>query len=106
MPTSGLPDRVSVALAAQLARVSRRCFRQRYVEAGLVQAQATAGGRVMVDLASLERVIGNTVTAENYMAADRRLDAARDYQSQYRNQRRRGSAPAQSTHTHGRRPTA
>jgi hypothetical protein len=83
MPELGVPDRVPSATAALIAGVPAARFRAQYVETGLVAAFQSRG-RVMVDTASLEHIIGREISCQMYCRAERQRDGARDYQRHYR----------------------
>jgi hypothetical protein len=75
-----LPDTIPAATAALIAGLSAATFKARCLETELVKCD---GHRVV--LASLSAYLGKEIDAETYLAAERRRDAARDYQNKYRN---------------------
>jgi hypothetical protein len=89
MPDAALPETVSIAFAAAVAGRPRTAFLRQYVETGLVETDRTAGGRLVVVLASLERSLGRPITAADYRSAERRLAPARAYQANWRRRHRK-----------------
>src|SRR5437879_4938689 len=78
-PMSFLPFAVPIATAALIAGLSPATFKAIYIETGAVRM---VGNRVVLD--SLAEHMGEPITAERYLLADRQRDAARSYQSDYR----------------------
>jgi hypothetical protein len=74
-----LPPTLPLATASRIAGLSPATFRTRLVETGTVRMD---GGRVV--LASLAAHLGRTITAADYLQADRARDRARGYQRSYR----------------------
>jgi hypothetical protein len=87
MPDPLLPRAVPRATAAVLAGRSPRAFRSFVIRPGLVETD----DRGWVLLASLERFLGKTITAEVLLTADRKRDRARSYQQDYRDTRKTGA---------------
>ena len=79
-----LPRTAPVSVSAKLAGFSFRSFVKRFLDTGLIACERSPGGRPSVVLASLEQATGKTVTVADYLAANRALDARRQYQAEYR----------------------
>jgi hypothetical protein len=80
-----VPDRLSLALAAKLCYLSPFCFRTAFTESRVVDyARDQLNGRFYVSTSSLERAIGRRITLDEYRAADKALQPARDYQHGHR----------------------
>jgi hypothetical protein len=78
-----LPRTVPTATAALIAGLSSATFRARCLDTGTVQ---TENGQVL--LASLAAHLGHPITADAYLAAERRRDPARAAQRRYRETKR------------------
>ena len=81
-PPQLLPHSIPIATAARIAGLSPATFKARCIVTSAVMIE---GGRVV--LASLERHLGRSITADEYLRADRARDPARNYQRQYRRTR-------------------
>ena len=77
-----LPATIPISTAAALCGLSPATFKARCIATSAVMIE---GGRVV--LTSLERHLGRSITPDEYLRADRRRDAARDYQARYRRTR-------------------
>lgn len=75
-----LPHAIPIATAALIKGVSTTSFRQYVIEPQLVEKDAR--GRIV--LASLEKHIGRPINSEMVLAAERKRDAAREWQAAYR----------------------
>jgi hypothetical protein len=89
MPAASLPVLISVGLAAELAGLSRKTFERRCIGTGLVKTYSAPGHFSTVDLASLERALNRTITAEDFLVAQRRNEAAQNKPSPRRQGARR-----------------
>jgi hypothetical protein len=89
MTDAALPEKTSIALAAAIAGRPRAAFKRQYVEAGLVEVDHTTGGRVVVLLPSLERVLSRSITVAEFKAAEHRLAPTRAYQADWRRRHRK-----------------
>jgi hypothetical protein len=78
-----LPATIPITTAATLAGLSPTTFKARCLQ---TKAVDTEDGRVV--LASLERHLGEPITPERYLKADRARDRARAAQNNYRRQQR------------------
>jgi len=86
-----LPQYVSTNMAAAITGRSRKAI-TKLIGNGVLQSHGKTWQRV--SLSSLEQLIGHQLTAEEFLAADRRLDARRVAQQSYnRNRRNGGNAP-------------
>lgn len=83
MAEQGIPPAVPAATAAILTGVSYETFRARFIETELVATSPTPG-RIMVDVASLERATGKEITCVDLCMAERERDRRRGYQRNYR----------------------
>ena len=72
---SMLPHAIPTATAALICGLSARSFRHRVLEPGLVEREGTK-----IVVASLAGHLGEPITNERYLAADRCRDAARHWQ--------------------------
>jgi hypothetical protein len=73
-----LPFAIPASTAAKIAGLSSRAFRRRVIE----PLVARDGSKIV--LASLERHLGEPITIERFLTADRARDAARTAQRLYR----------------------
>ena len=78
-----LPIVVPVATAALIAGRSPAKIRQ-LIAARKLAVFFRIKGRVFVVLSSLGRFLGREITPAEYLAAERRRDARREYQANYR----------------------
>lgn len=81
---SSVPPTLPIATAALLAGTSDRPFRRNILKPKLVKLDRD--GKVIT--ASLAAYLGSEITEQAYLAADRRRDAARQWQRNYRRQHR------------------
>jgi hypothetical protein len=81
-PPQLLPHSIPIATAARIAGLSPATFKARCIATSAVMVR---DGRVV--LASLERHLGRSITADEYLKADRARDRARTYQARYRRKR-------------------
>jgi len=88
MPDPFLPYAIPVATAALIAGRSPAKIRQ-LIDARRLAAFARMQGRAFVVLDSLGRFLGREITPAEYLAADRRRDARREYQADYRLRQKR-----------------
>jgi hypothetical protein len=77
-----LPTTIPISTAAALCGLSPATFKARCIATSAVMVR---DGRVV--LTSLERHLGRSVTADEYLRADRARDPARNYQRHYRRTR-------------------
>jgi hypothetical protein len=73
-----LPQYVSTSMGAALTGRSRKAI-TKLIGIGVLQSQGKTWQRV--SLSSIEQLIGHQIAAEEFLAADRRLDAARATQA-------------------------
>jgi hypothetical protein len=74
-----LPSSITISTAAALCGLSPATFKARCIATSAVMVR---DGRVV--LTSLERHLRRSITAEEYLKADRARDRARTYQAHYR----------------------
>ena len=89
-----IPQRLSLNLAAKVAGVSTKAFKQLYVKTGLCKYLPDdlwhdGTGRGYIWYGELQKALGRELTLQDYQEADRKLEARRQYQRTYRRQRSR-----------------